>query len=199
MAAQKPTIVQIAKILDPMLSDNFLFEINLPTKIIGMAIKSLNGGGGITTATEVLRLQCRTASKPGSTIEPVPVDLFGHSIQYAGRLTFSHSMSVEYVEDRRGAVTQILTAWQNLCRKVLTQSGDYKLEYTGTGILTIFDQAGLETNKYTIKNMWPSEVPDMAFDGSGANLITVSSTFTYDYYYEGENDPAAASSGGIFG
>jgi hypothetical protein len=182
----KPTITDVAKILDPMLSDNFVFEIvKIPDEVL-----SASASSGTLQPAEAFRVQCRTASKPGSTIEPVPVDLFGHSLQYAGRLTFSHSLSIEYVESKDGYITTLLEAWQKMCRTVDSQHGQYKSKYAGTGRLSIFDQVGDKPTKiYTLYGIWPSEVPDMSFDGSGANLITVSCTFTYDYYKPGE-EPA---------
>lgn len=201
----KPTLNDVVRILDPMLSDNFaLYFPVLPDGIESyINFTQGEGGGGQQGSTaplnsqEALTIQCRTASKPGSSIEPVAVELFGHNVQYAGRLTYSHTMSVEYVEDRRAIITRTLEGWQQLCRTVLTQHGNYKKSagaaagldnltstqgYAVDAELYCYDQAGAQTALFYLHNVWPSEVPDLSFDGSGANLITMSVTFTYDYF-----------------
>ena len=62
-----------------------------------------------------------------------------------------------------------------------TQHGAYKAQYQTNARLTIFDQAGAVTAIYKIVNCWPSAVPEIQFDGTGANLITMQVTFKYDY------------------
>jgi hypothetical protein len=166
--ASKPTLGQIAaSVLDPMLSDNFLLDIaNIP-------------GGGDYTA---LRLQCTSAVKPGFTINAVEVQVFGHTLEFAGNKTFNHDMTIEYVENRSAQVTTTLENWGNLVRDTETQTGAYKTEYARNGYFTIFDQMGKAVREYEIFNMWPSVVPDLSFNGSSSSVITLSTTFKFDYY-----------------
>lgn len=187
----KPNLTSVVSVLDPMLSDNFRLEFEaLPSQVQGV-----DTGGG-NTVPESLIIQCRTAAKPGSQLEVVPVELFGHSVQYAGRLTFSHSMSIEYVEDRRAIITRSLETWQRVARTVERQHGSFKKSkgqgYCTDGILYVYDQEGNITTQFTIYNMWPSDVPDISFDGSAANLITAGVTFTYDYFKSKDEQEATA-------
>jgi hypothetical protein len=115
-------------------------------------------------------------------------------------------MSIEYVEDRSATITRTLSNWQQLARHHFSQHGNYKTSsgadgqggsggnigvfnptgdsggYARDALFIVYDQAGFETAKFKVYGCWPSEVPDLSFDGSGANLISVSATFTYDYY-----------------
>lgn len=185
----KPNLESVAQVLDPLLSDNFRLEFpglaNLGGGSLGAGLNTKGVGSVVPIPyTDVLTIQCQSATKPGSELEPVAVELFGHSIQYAGRLTFSHSLSIEFVEDRRAAVTTILTNWQRLARKIQTQHGGYKSDYAlKKAVLHVYDQGGGNPLKsFNIINIWPSSVPDISFNGAGATLITVGATFTYDYY-----------------
>lgn len=164
----KPTLDNVLTIADPMLSDNF--ELLIPI---------VPGNPGLS---EPLRLQCKTATKPGMTIEQVTYDLFGHTVEFAGRLTFSHTMSVEYVENYQGTITRIMEIWIELARGHKSQHGGFKSAYATNASLYIYDQTGAISLKYNIFNIFPTEVPELSFDGSSATALSVSVTFSYDYY-----------------
>lgn len=189
----KPNIEAVSQVLDPLLSDNFRLEFpglgSLGGGTLGTGISTAGVGNVSPLAyTDVLTIQCQSATKPGSDLEVVPVDLFGHSIQYAGRLTFSHTLSITFVEDRRTAVSKILTNWQRLARKISTQHGGYKSDYAlKKALLHVYDQGGgAPMATFEIINVWPSSVPELTFDGQ-ASLVTVSATLAYDYYLDAAN------------
>jgi hypothetical protein len=168
--ATKPTLGDIAAtILDPMLSDNYL--LNIPD-IPG------NDGG----AAQALRMQCTSAAKPGATLNAVEVQVFGHTLEFAANKTFSHDMSVEYVENRTGKITDTLERWADLIRDTETQTGEYKAGYARSGYFTIFDNKGKTVREYEIHGMWPSAVPDLSFNGQSSSIITLSVSFKFDHY-----------------
>lgn len=164
----KPTLGDIASsVPDPMLSDNYTLDIpNVPTG----------------ASSRPLLMQCRTASKPGVTINAVEVQLFGHTLEHAGNVTYSHDMQVEYVENRRMQIHTILEDWADYVRDHNTQHGHYKSEYARAGYLKLFDQKGITVKEYRIEGMWPSSIPETPFDGQAANLITLGIGFKYDFY-----------------
>ncbi len=164
----KPNIGDVAAAIpDPMLSDNFVLDIpNVPT--------------GANTVP--LRMLCQQASKPGMTINAVEVQLFGHTLEHVGNLTYSHDMTMQYLENRMAQIQTILENWAEFCRSHDTQHGAYKSEYARDGYLTIFDQKGAKVKEYRIVNMWPSQVPEVQFDGTNSTAITLSVSFKYDYY-----------------
>lgn len=175
----KPKLSDISRsIPDPCLSDNFQLSIpNLPT-----------GDSAIP-----FLMQCRTASKPGVTLNVVEVQVFGHTLEHAGNKTYGHDMSVEYVENRMMEITRALEKWANFVRDTQTQHGAYKSEYARNGVLTVFDQKGEPVVDYVIVNMWPSVVPDASFDGTSSTAISVGMTFKYDYYYDKTNNVGSPS------
>jgi len=163
----KPSFGDVAaSVLDPMLSDNFFLNINdIP---------------GVGTFDNALRMQCQSAVKPGMTINAVEVQVFGHTLEYAGNLTYGHDMSVEYVENRSAQITQTLEAWAEYIRSRESQHGAFKKEYARDGTLTIYDQKGAKVIEYKIENMFVTTVPDLSFNGSSASIITLSASFKYD-------------------
>ena|ERR1019366_8511753 len=177
--ATKPNIGDVATAIpDPMLSDNFLLEIP--------SIPSVAGSGLVNTKN--LSFQCRTVAKPGLTIENAEVQVFGHTLEYVGRKTFSHDMTVEYVENRFGVIQKQMEDWATYCRDTISQLGNYKGSlggvdgYARTVILRMFDVKGVEVATYQIWNCWPSSVPEVSFDGSQAAVISLQIGFKYDFY-----------------
>ena len=99
----KPALAEVLQIVDPMLSDNFELILSPPPGVAGIN-------------AQALRIQCKTATKPGMTIETVQYELFGHTVEFAGKLTYSHTMSVEYVENFQGTITRSFENWIEVAR-----------------------------------------------------------------------------------
>jgi hypothetical protein len=162
----KPTLSEVLRIKDPMLSDNF--ELLIP---------KVPGGG----SAKALRIQCKTAVKPGSTVNEVLMELFGHSVVHAGSVQYSHDLPVTYLEDSKGTITKTLEAWKKEIRDHETQSGSYKEDYSTDAEFIIYDQAGKKVLNYTIVNIWPNQIPDLQFDGAASTQgIEVSASFKFD-------------------
>lgn len=164
----KPTFADVQNAVpDPLLSDNFLLNIpNIPTNDSPLP----------------LMFQCRTVAKPGKTINAVEVQLFGHTQEHAGNTTFSHDMSVEYVENRRAQIHTIIEAWMELCRSDETQTGEYKNEYARDAFLQLFDQKGIVVKEYKIEGLWPNTMPETSLNGAASDLIALQVGFKYDRY-----------------
>lgn len=161
----KPNFDEVLSVKDPMLNDNY--DLTFP---------SIPGGGD----GRALKLQCKTAVKPGTTLAEVEVELFGHKLMHAARRTWSNEISVEFVEDHTGVITRTLEAWAEYIRRTLTQHGNFKAQYAVNAQLRIYDQPGNLVATYTLRNCWPSQVPDLSFDGSGGAIITLGASFKYD-------------------
>lgn len=166
----KVNLDEAISIADPLLSDNFeLVFPNLPAPVAA------------ANAIESLRIQCRTAIKPGFTLEEVLVEVFGHTIRHAGRKTVSGSMSVEYVENSQMNVYTPLEQWSDACRSFQTQAGLLKAEYAVPATFRIFSQDGTTVvAEYEITGVWPKTVPDLNFDGQSAQAIPVAVEFSFD-------------------
>lgn len=164
----KVTLTDVVGLPDPMLNDNF--------ELIFPRIPGSNDDG------RNFRLQCKSGVKPGMTIQEVEIELFGHKVKHAGRKTFSGTMSVSFVESRDGRIITSLEDWAESVRGTDSQHGTFKEEYAITATLVIYDQTGDAALTYTIYGVWPTEVPEYTFDGSGGSNITADCTFSYDYY-----------------
>src|SRR5690606_31478061 len=112
---------------------------------------------------------------------PVDVILFGHQIEFGGRMTYTHDLAVTYVENSSNQISDTLEGWQELVRNHRTQHGEFKSVYARDARMTVFDTTGAITAVYKIFNCWPSAIPEVQYDGTSSNLITMGVTFKYDY------------------
>jgi len=160
----KVTLVEATGIKDPLLSDNY--ELLIPNPPAGSA--------------EALRIHCKSASKPGSTIEEQLVEVFGHKLLHVGKHSYSGSMSVTFVENYLMVITTALNDWAQICRSTQTQSGAFKEEYATDATFIIYGQDGAKIGEYLIKNIWPKTVPDHAFDSS-ASALEAATEFAFDW------------------
>ena len=165
----KPQIGKIMSVIkDPMVSDQFVLEF--PSVPTGNA------------DSEPLMIHCQQVAKPGVTVNEVQVQVFGHTLVYAGNLTYSHDMSVTFVENVRGSIMRSLEHWSEKIRNHLSQHGEFFAGYSTDAKLTIFDNKGAASLIYKIYGIWPATLPEVQMDGTNANLITHSVSFKYQYY-----------------
>lgn len=163
----KVTLEEFSETSDPLLDDNF--ELLIPKPPVGG-----------TEGARTLRLFCKTGVKPGSTIEEVLKEAFGHQLNYAGRRIYSHSMSTEYNENSEMKVYSLLEEWADKIRDVKTQTGSFKSEYATIATFRIFKQDGSVAAEYTIHGVWPKQVPDLQFNGT-AQAVPVQIEWSFDY------------------
>lgn len=155
---------------DPLLSDNY--ELIIP-KLPSFISES--------NAIEAIRIQCKSTSKPGTTIQEALVEGFGHQGRSAGRKEFSGSLNIEFNENSDMTITKICQQWIDGIRATDTQLGTFKKDYTVTATLNFFKQDGSIAKTYTIFNLWCKSAPELQMDGSGS-AVPVSAEFSYDYY-----------------
>ncbi|WOL24369.1 tail tube [Yersinia phage fHe-Yen9-02] len=163
----KVTLDEFASTADPLLDDNFEFLIPNPPI------------GGSDYARS-LRIMCKTGVKPGSTVEEVLKEAFGHQLNYAGRKIFTHSLSTEYNENAEMAIYKPIEEWHDLIRATETQLGAVKADYAVKAIFRIFKQDGSIAAEYDIYGVWPKQVPDLTFSGA-AQAVPVTIEWSFDY------------------
>jgi hypothetical protein len=162
----KPTLDNVLDVKDPMLNDNY--EIIFP---------KIPGGSN----QRALHIQCKTAIKPGTTLAEIEIELFGHKVMHAARRTWSNEMSLEFIEDRDGTITHELELWAEEIRARTSQHGQFKADYAVDAQFNIYDQNGKKAMEYKITGCWPSQVPDLSFDGSGGSAQTLGASFKFDH------------------
>lgn len=164
----KVNLTEFKSIGDPLLSDAFEIVIpNLP--------QGINSNAG-----RFFRMQCKTFTKPGSTLEEVLQEAYGHTLRYAGKRTFSGSISCEFVENSKMQIYTPLEDWIGIIRTVEEQLGLFKSEYAVTATINIFDQKGAVTYSAEIEGFWPKALQDISFDG-GAQALPVNCEFAFDH------------------
>lgn len=152
---------------DPLLSDNF--EIIFP---------ELPAGVG---DARVLRVQCKTASKPGTEVEQQLVELFGHATAHAGRKTYTRQLAISLQESDQMVIHDILENWHEAIRGTQTQLGMLKSEYAVPMKFIVYRQNGEVAKTYNVENVWPTQNPETSFDQSG-QALEVQAQFSFDYY-----------------
>lgn len=162
----KPSLDDVLKVKDPMLNDNF--ELIFP---------KIPGG----SKEREMIIQCKSAIKPGTTLAEIEVELFGHKVMHHARRTWSNDMTVEFIEDCDGLITHELEMWAEQLRARTSQHGEFKSDYAVNAKFNIYDQNGNKSMSYDIINCWPSQIPDIQFDGTGGAIQTVSATFKFDH------------------
>jgi hypothetical protein len=162
----KPDLSAVLDILDPMLSDNF-----------DMKFSSVPGGGN----QRALTVQCKTALKPGVNLQEVEIELFGHKVLHASKKMWTNEMAIEYIEDSKGSITVALENWAELIRGTDSGHGAFKSAYAVDAIFTIYDQEGSVAMEYKIINCWPSQIPDLQFDGTGGQNVPMNASFKFDH------------------
>lgn len=169
----KVTLTEATEIQDPLLSDNYeLLFPELPSTVTGGA-----------DATSSLRIQCRSASKPGANIEEQLVEVFGHTLRHAGRRTVTGSFNVGFVENSTMDTYTILEQWADACRTMEEQLGQFKQDYSVTCEFIIYRQDGSVAKRYEIIGVWPKVVPELPFENT-AQALQVEVEFSFDDYRE---------------
>lgn len=171
----RSTLDDVLAIQDPLYSDNYELSCVLPQGLLGK-----------TQDKEALRIQCRSLSMPGIMNEAQDITLHGFKISTAGRTVFSNTLSVTYIENRKLSIYKTLKNWVNTVRDFRTQRSVGKSQYSTTGSLVIYDETLKEITTIKLANLFCSEVQDVSFDGSSANIVEISATFRYDFADESE-------------
>lgn len=168
--AGKLTYEEVTSIGDPLLDDNF--------EIIFSGVPSQVGDAS------TFRLFCKTGVLPGYTLDEVLQEAFGHTLRFAGKKTFSGSISIEFNENSQMKMYTMIKTWGDLIRGTNTQlstvfRGNGGNGYAAKAQINIFRQDGSTAKSFYISSIWPGQVPDLSFSG-GAQALTISVDFKYD-------------------
>lgn len=164
----KVTLTEFASTGDPLLDDNFEFLVTVPAAVGGTAYST------------ILRIMCKSGVKPGTTVESIAKEAFGHKLNYAGRKTFTGTMSTEFNENSEMAVYKPLEKWHDTIRATETQLGAVKADYASKAIFRVFKMDGSVAAEYNVFGVWPTQVPDLTFSGM-AQSVPVTIEWAFDY------------------
>lgn len=161
----RTTILQVSGLEDPLAQYNC--DLMIPTV----------PGAGAHDATS-FKTKIMTSALPGRTIEPIPIELHGVSIEFAGRVQYNRTLPFELLEVRDMKSRDTLLQWHNYCRNN-SSLGTYHQEYATTVFIEAYDEKGNMLRQIRLNKTWLESFDDSTFDGSASTPITVSGTLRY--------------------
>ena len=183
-------ISEFAKALKHSGARASLFEVTMsgqkPLEAAGKA------AAGVESATSDMKFMCRATTIPGLTITPITTQYFGREIKTPGEMEFA-DWSITILNDNNMRVRRFLEAWQNIINShadnVFNAKDSYTADtkgawpWTGSAIITQFNKTGGTTQKYTMKECWPTSIDpiEMSYDNTGT-LQEYGCTFALNYW-----------------
>lgn len=161
---------EVTGLVDPV--SQYQFELIIP---------NVPGGGDGRS----LALTCQTSSLPGKSLDDMPSTLHGIDLKFAGRPMYSHTLQAQFLVVRDLKTNDALRDWMNYARSIKNTAGTYKTQYSTQATMLVYDAAQAVVRTITLYGVFPQTIDDQAVDGSSSAPITVSCTFSYDYFFDG--------------
>ena len=163
----------IAALPDPLLQ--YQAELFVPT------IPGSGSGTGLKT-------RLKTFAIPGEEKEDVEVTLHGVTLKYAGRTTYTHTMSLTFIETRDIYVMTQLKAWLAYSRNILQTQGTYKSQYSTTAYISLYDDTETVVQTIKIFGSFMQSMTEVNLDGSVSSPVEVTAQLYYDYtqFFQGQ-------------
>ena len=135
-------------------------------------------GGG---TTPIPPYYVKVASRPSIDIEEEEINYLNAVDWIPGKGRWD-TMEVTYLDVASTAIAPLyswLASVYNFTSPITLKQGSARSDYTGTGLLTLYDGCGQPLEKWTMQNMWPKAINwgDLAYEDSGICDITI--TFRY--------------------
>lgn len=140
---------------------------------------------GSNVSGQNLTYKVKTSSIPGSSIEPVKIELHGVAKQEAGRATYEHSLQCTFLETIDYETYKAFRAWRDHMRSWKRNSGTNSSAYKQRVTMDLYDNAGNITQTIVLVGAFPTTMTDVAYDGSQSTAIEISMTFSFDYLDDG--------------
>lgn len=163
----RASVQNLQSVADPALAWNFSFTIPY-----------MPGSAD----TRNLVFKCQAATKPGMTLEVVDAALHGVNIPYASRKTYSHRMTVRFMEDTNWQTREQFRRWMDISRDWITNTGSFAATYKVTCDLVSYNDLPEVADITRIYGMWPTNMNDVQLDGSTGDIIFQEIEFAYDYW-----------------
>ena len=184
------TISTFAKQLTQAGARASLFEVTLAGRQPLAA--SSDAGAGAQAATSDIKFMCRATTIPGLTITPITTQYFGREIKTPGEMEFA-DWSITILNDNNMRVRRMLEVWSNMinshgdnifnAKDTYTATTAGAWPWTGSATITQFNKTGETTQKYIMKECWPTSIDpiDMSYDNTGT-LQEYGCTFSLNYW-----------------
>lgn len=126
---------------------------------------------------------CKASQLPGSTIENIPIQYRGRTLNFAGERTFA-PWPVTIYNDTDFELRNAFEIWSDRVQNNTSTDGLVNpLDYQVQLFVQQLDRAGSVIKSYTFVDAYPTEISPIAVDYDQANVIeTFDVTFTYNYW-----------------
>jgi len=138
---------------------------------------------------------CKSAQLPGSTVENVPIQYRGRTVNIAGERTFA-PWTISVYNDTDFAIRNAMEQWSNGVQNYTTSNGrvnprDYQVDLN----VHQLDRNGAIVKTYTFIDAYPTEIGAIGLDFDASNSVEVFDvTFTYNYW---NSDTATGNGFGV--
>lgn len=148
----------------------FEVQLNLPSVLQG-----LNSGNAFSSK---LIFSARTSFIPESTVNPIPVQYFGRTINLAGNRTFGE-WTITVYNDEDFLVRQTLEKWLGMINTHVSNVRDSSMlspnSYVSDGSVYQYSKIGGTTGSslvtYTFKNAWPTNISQIDLDWGNNDIV----------------------------
>ena len=136
---------------------------------------------GVSGSTSMLRIRCQAVTLPGVTFDPVDVEAHGIKLRFRGRRTYSNQFTATFIENVDYTTYSLFKQWHMLALSWTNNTGVSSAVYKVPCTITAYDDPGNTVFEETLYGVWPQEVADISYDGSGSDYVKPEVTFAFDY------------------
>ncbi len=134
------------------------------------------------------RFLCSAAPIPPGTVAENTVSYFGRVTKFAGERKYDGTWDVTVLNDEDFGIRKVFENWQDLINHPIQNKRMSRVDatassYRGTATVTQYGKAGDTLRTYTLFNVWPANISNIALSWSettGVETFTVG--LAYDYW-----------------
>lgn len=184
----RPSLEEIQNSFDdPLQADKYIVRI---AYVPGAGLGSLNNRD--------LTVHCSNVTWPSTGIQPVSVELLGHTFNFAGKSEEPDPITMTFFENRGMPIYKKLRSWKEYIRNTDSAAAGSPKNigginfgalstpgYVTTIAISVLDSKNLEQTPLILQNAWLQNIA--SFDLGDQNLIQINATFQYDSHYFGQS------------
>ena len=123
----------------------------------------------------------KIAGRPNISIEETEINYLNAKTWVPGKATWE-TITVTYYDvatNDNQPLWNWLASVYNFTDPVKSQQGKHRTDYSGTGLLTLFDGCGVELEVWTMRDVWPQAINFGELDYSSSEEATIELTLRY--------------------
>lgn len=148
----------------------------LRTYLWEMMIPNVPGGGDV----DAVRLRCVSSAIPNVASEEIVVDWRAMRFRIAGKLNYSHTITMTFLESADRKILDAFYNWRKLVTNPETGAGVAPSEYKTDIYISLLNTKGEEVVKIKLMGCYPQEMGEIALDMATNEIIRPTVTFSYD-------------------